>query len=67
MVMRNPLDLPPAVACAFVKNMKAFFAEQNRYNRTKREPEVWSGTPDSFPETKKESRVVPATTPLHAC
>ena len=25
------------------------------------------GMLDSFPETKKESRVVPATTPLHAC
>jgi len=66
-MIRKTIELPPAVAHAFVKDMKAFFAEQNRYNRTKREPEVWSGTPDSFPETKKESRVVPATTPLHAC
>jgi lipase chaperone LimK len=28
-------DLTPAVARAFVKDMKAFFAEENRYNRNK--------------------------------
>ena len=32
---RKQLELPPAVARAFVKDMKAFFAEQNRYNRNK--------------------------------
>jgi hypothetical protein len=34
-MIREPLDLPPAVARAFVKDMKAFFAEENRYNRNK--------------------------------
>ena len=56
----------PQVACAFVKDMKAFFTEANRYKRNKGTGGL-QGTLDSFPETQKESRVVPATTPLHAC
>jgi hypothetical protein len=27
---RQPLDLPPGIARAFIKDMKAFFAEENR-------------------------------------
>jgi hypothetical protein len=27
MTVRKPLELPPTEACAFVKDMKAFFAE----------------------------------------
>jgi hypothetical protein len=30
MVVRKPLELPPAVARAFVKDMKAYFAEENQ-------------------------------------
>jgi hypothetical protein len=33
MVMRKPLELPAAVARAFVKDMRAYFDEHNRYNR----------------------------------
>lgn len=33
MIKRTPLDLPPAVARAFVKDMKAYFAEQNAIKR----------------------------------
>ena len=33
MVIRKPLDLPPEVARAFVKDMKAFFAEEDRLKR----------------------------------
>jgi lipase chaperone LimK len=33
MVVRKPLDLPSAVARAFVADMKAFFAEENRYRQ----------------------------------
>jgi hypothetical protein len=29
----KPLDLPPAVARAFVKNMRAYFAEKNPIKR----------------------------------
>lgn len=29
----KPIDLPPAVAKAFVKDMRAFFAEENRYKQ----------------------------------
>jgi len=29
-MIRKPLELPPAVARAFLKDMKAFFAEENR-------------------------------------
>jgi hypothetical protein len=32
-VKAKPPDLPPAVASAFVKDMKAFFAEKNRYKQ----------------------------------
>jgi hypothetical protein len=65
-MIRKQLDLTPAVARAFVKDMKVFFAEENRYNRNKGTGGLqWSAR--SFPETKKEARVVPATTPLHAC
>jgi hypothetical protein len=32
-ITRKPLDLPPAVAKAFVKDMKAFFAEEDRYKQ----------------------------------
>jgi hypothetical protein len=32
-VIRKPLDLPPDVARAFVKDMKAFFAEENGYKQ----------------------------------
>lgn len=30
MIIRKPLELPPAVDRAFVRDMKAFFAEENR-------------------------------------
>ena len=33
MVMRYPLDLPIAVAHAFLKDMKAYFAEEDRLKR----------------------------------
>jgi hypothetical protein len=33
MVIRKPLDLPPAVAHAFIKDMKAYFAEEDRHKR----------------------------------
>ncbi len=33
MVKAKPLDLPPAVAKAFVKDMNAYFAEENRYKQ----------------------------------
>ena len=33
MVTRKPLDLPPAVARAFVNDMRAYFAEENRYKQ----------------------------------
>ena len=32
-VRRNPLDLPPDVVRAFLKDMKAFFAEDDRLKR----------------------------------
>jgi hypothetical protein len=32
-VMRKPLELPPEVARSFVKDMRAFFAEQRRIKR----------------------------------
>jgi lipase chaperone LimK len=32
-ITRKPLELPPAVARAFVEDMKAFFAEENRYKQ----------------------------------
>jgi hypothetical protein len=33
MVIRKPLDLPPAVAHAFVKNVRAYFAEESQIKR----------------------------------
>jgi hypothetical protein len=33
MIKRAPLELPPAVARAFVKDMKAFFQEENPYKQ----------------------------------
>ena len=33
MVVRKPLDLPPAVANAFVEDMKAFFAEEDGHKK----------------------------------
>ncbi len=30
---RKPLDLPPAVARAFVKDMRAFFAEEDKHKQ----------------------------------
>lgn len=33
MISRKPLDLPPAVAHAFVEDMRAFFAEENPVKR----------------------------------
>jgi hypothetical protein len=30
MVIRKPLELPPTVARAFVEDMKAYFAEENK-------------------------------------
>jgi hypothetical protein len=35
MIKRQPLELPPAGARAFVKDMKAFFAEENRYKQNR--------------------------------
>jgi hypothetical protein len=32
-MIRKPLDLPPAVARAFVEDMKAYFAEEDRRKR----------------------------------
>lgn len=31
--MNKPLDLPPAVARAFIEDMQAYFAEENRYKQ----------------------------------
>ena len=31
--MKAPIDLPPKVARLFVKDMKAFFAEENQIKR----------------------------------
>jgi hypothetical protein len=31
--MRTPLELPPAIAQAFLKDMKAYFAEEDRRKR----------------------------------
>ncbi|MGA7718467.1 hypothetical protein [Bradyrhizobium sp.] len=33
MVIRKPVDLPPAVARAFVEDMRAYFAEDNPIKR----------------------------------
>jgi hypothetical protein len=33
MVIRKPFELPPAIAKAFVKDMKAFFAEEDATKR----------------------------------
>ncbi len=33
MVKRKPLDLPPAIARAFVKDMRAYFAEEDQTKR----------------------------------
>ena len=30
---RKPIDLPPAVARAFVEDMRAYFDEENRYKQ----------------------------------
>jgi hypothetical protein len=32
-MIRKPLNLPPAVAKAFIKDMRAFHAEPNRYKQ----------------------------------
>jgi hypothetical protein len=32
-VLNKPLDLPPAVARAFVEDMQAYFAKENRYKQ----------------------------------
>jgi hypothetical protein len=32
-MIRKPRDLPPAVARAFVKDMEAYFAEEDRHQR----------------------------------
>jgi hypothetical protein len=32
-MIRKPRDLPPAISRAFVKDMEAFFAEENRLKR----------------------------------
>src|ERR1700722_19180166 len=32
-MIRKPLDLPPDVARAFVDDMRAYFAEENRYKQ----------------------------------
>jgi hypothetical protein len=32
-VVRKPLELPPNVAKAFVKDMRAYFAEESRYKQ----------------------------------
>ena len=31
--MRRPIELPPAVARAFVKDMKSFFAEEDKHRQ----------------------------------
>lgn len=31
--MNKPLDLPPAVARAFIEDMQAYFVEENRYKQ----------------------------------
>lgn len=33
MIKRKPLELPPAVAKSFVKDMKAYFAEEDGHKR----------------------------------
>jgi len=33
----KPIDLPPAVARAFVKDMRAFFAEEDKHKQTRRD------------------------------
>jgi hypothetical protein len=33
LIVRRPLDLPPAVAHAFVEDMRAFVAEENPIKR----------------------------------
>jgi len=33
LIARKQLDLPPAVARSFVKDMMTFFAEENRYKQ----------------------------------
>jgi hypothetical protein len=33
MIKRKPLELPPAVANEFVRDMKAYFAEKDGYKR----------------------------------
>jgi hypothetical protein len=33
LINRKPLELPPNVAKAFVKDMQAYFAETNRYKQ----------------------------------
>jgi hypothetical protein len=33
MIARRPLDVPPAVARAFVEDMRAHFAEEDRYKQ----------------------------------
>jgi hypothetical protein len=32
-MIRKPLELPPAVACAFIDDMRAYFGEENRYKQ----------------------------------
>jgi hypothetical protein len=32
-MIRKPLDLPPKVARAFVDDMRAYFADENRYKQ----------------------------------
>ena len=33
MTVRKPLELPPTEACAFVKDMKTFFAEEDGHKQ----------------------------------
>ena len=33
MMTRKPVELPPAIAKVFVRDMKAFFAEESRYKQ----------------------------------
>ncbi len=33
MVARGPIDLPPDIAHAFIKNMQLFFAEDDKHRR----------------------------------
>jgi hypothetical protein len=33
MIRKPPLELPPAISRAFVRDMEAFFAEENRLKR----------------------------------